>query len=323
MSKKRYFLTLRRITNFDYRLRRFKTRLKNSAQKMLGINDINVAMNNIVYEVYDLMQRGDVSLFVPKIANVEQTIEEILQSERSLVRFGDGEFKYMFFGSSIGFQSFDPKLADRLKEVLASKDERIMIAILDIFGYLTSKKTEMRELAVRLRPHVYGCIDRECQYYDAMVSRSHHLPNYFDRMKRIWDGKDIVLIEGAMTRMGIGNDLFDNAQSVRRILTPAEDAFSVYGKILDAAMSVEKSALFLIALGPTATVLAYDLGRAGYRALDMGHLDICYELFLGGHPHMVPIKGKYVNEVSYRTYVPCHDPKYQEQILCTILPEKS
>ena len=38
--------------------------------------------------------------------------------------------------------------------------------------------------------------------------------------------------------------------------------------------------MIIIALGPTATVLAYDLAKEGYQALDMGHFDIEYEWYL-------------------------------------------
>ena len=284
---------------------------------MLGIADSNMATDNLIYEIYDLLQRGE-KLLIPRVANVDETIEELLRSERSLARFGDGEFKFMFFGSSIGFQQYDANLAARLREVLASRDDRVMVGILDIFGYLPSGMAGWRGLAAMLRPHINSCIHAEQQYYDATVSRSIGVSNFFDKMKQIWAASDVVMIEGTMTRMGIGNDLFSNARSVRRILAPAENAFSAYPQILAEALRLEKSSLILIALGPTATVLAHDLGIAGYRALDLGHIDICYELHLRGQSNMMPIEGKYVNEVSYRSPVECQDETYLRQILCTI-----
>ena len=69
------------------------------------------------------------------------------------------------------------------------------------------------------------------------------------------------------------NDLFDNARSIRRILCPPRDAFERLEDIKQEACKVEKEALFLIALGPAATVLAYDLFKAGYQAIDVGHVD--------------------------------------------------
>ena len=54
----------------------------------------------------------------------------------------------------------------------------------------------------------------------------------------------------------------------------------------------------MIALGATATVLAYDLAKDGFRAIDIGHADIEYEWMLSGATEKVPVKSKYVNEVK-------------------------
>ena len=40
----------------------------------------------------------------------------------------------------------------------------------------------------------------------------------FKLLKRIWDGKDIVIVEGEKTKLGMGNDLLSNAKSIRRII---------------------------------------------------------------------------------------------------------
>ena len=41
---------------------------------------------------------------------------------------------------------------------------------------------------------------------------------------------------------------------------------------------------FLLPLGPAATVLAYDLFKAGYQAIDVGHVDVEYEWWrMGAH----------------------------------------
>ena len=58
----------------------------------------------------------------------------------------------------------------------------------------------------------------------------------------------------------------------------------------------KKDDLVLIALGPTATVLAYDLSKENIWALDMGHFDIEYEWFLAKTDKKIPVKNKHVNE---------------------------
>lgn len=113
-------------------------------------------------------------------------------------------------------------------------------------------------------------------------------------MKSIWSEKDVVIVEGAGSRLGVGNDLLNEAKSVKRIICPIKDAFSKYKEILAECLKQDKNSLFIMALGPTATVLAEDLSNNGYRALDMGHLDTAYEAFLRNSNKFVHIEGKIV-----------------------------
>ena len=69
-------------------------------------------------------------------------------------------------------------------------------------------------------------------------------------------------------------------KSIERIICPSENAFEIYEKIYNEVLKVDKNKTILLALGPTATVLAYDLYKAGYRTIDIGHVDIEYEWFL-------------------------------------------
>ena len=95
----------------------------------------------------------------------------------------------------------------------------------------------------------------------------------------------------------VGNELFDNAKSIQRILGPEKDAFNRYNELLEAAQLYGKNKLILIALGMTATVLAYDLAKLGFWTIDIGHIDIEYEWFLRGAKDKIALEGKYVNEV--------------------------
>ena len=118
--------------------------------------------------------------------------------------------------------------------------------------------------------------------------------------------------------MGIGNNLFDNATDIIRILGPAESAFDRYDDILAEALKQEKDRLVLIALGATATVLAYDLANAGFQALDIGHIDIEYEWMRAGGK--VAIHNKYVNEVKDGYMVEdIHNPVYESQVIAKFL----
>lgn len=119
--------------------------------------------------------------------------------------------------------------------------------------------------------------------------------------------------------MGVDNDLFANAASIKRVLCPATNAFDRYDDIVEAVKSVWNGELILLALGPTATVLAANFTDMGMWALDIGHLDIEYEWFLrsaNGHEQIV---GKFTNEaVDGHNVADCVDESYQKQIVCLV-----
>ena len=173
-------------------------------------------------------------------------------------------------------------------------------------------------------------LERDRIYYDAYVLRPYVMykdnmtdapRRRFEQLKKIWENRAVILVEGAQTRAGIGNDLFDGAREVRRILAPATSSFDRYDDILRAALKhAEDDTLFLIAMGPSAGVLAYDLTVEGYQALDIGHLDLEYEWFLAGKGETT-VPYKYNNETEGGNEVEeLHDPVYESQIIedCSI-----
>lgn len=140
----------------------------------------------------------------------------------------------------------------------------------------------------------------------------------FHDLKSLWTGRDVLIVEGERTRLGVGNDLFSDTESVLRILCPAVNAFSRYRDILDAAKAYGKDRLLLLALGPTATVLAYDLALSGYQALDIGHVDIEYEWFLRGATEKTIIPGEYTQEAHGEIVLLEYDAAYYSQIVMRI-----
>lgn len=81
-----------------------------------------------------------------------------------------------------------------------------------------------------------------------------------DRLKQIWRGQDVVLVEGKDSRLVVGNDLFEGANSLVRVLGPSENAFDRYDEIMNyVKTNANQNTLILLALGPTATALAYEL----------------------------------------------------------------
>ena len=102
-------------------------------------------------------------------------------------------------------------------------------------------------------------------YGDALITRPYikwrhphrHAERIYSRLKDIWTGRRLLVVEGNKTRLGVGNDLFAKSLGIRRILAPSTDAFSKYNVILKSVLdSYFQDELVLLALGPTATVLS-------------------------------------------------------------------
>ena len=294
------------------------------------IEDISLYIQNMEYEVAAKIQKGYYRF--PKIADWKATISEIVEKGKSLCRFGDGELD-LALGRGNSLQERDKILSLRLKEVLTSDLENLLIAIPDVYGSMEGRTEEFKKcfrhhLANGGREQVYALLDFERTYFDAFITRPYKdftdksmAEDKFEVIKQIWKGRDITIIEGEWTRLGLGNDLLADAKTCERILCPSTNAFQRYDLILQEAEKVDKSRLILIALGAAATVLAYDLAKEGYQALDIGHIDVEYEWFLRGEDRKVPIPGKYVNEApgGRITEETGELPDYSEEVIARIL----
>ncbi len=266
---------------------------------------------------------------IPQIASIEETIQKIVREGCSVSRFGDGEI-LLTNNKAIGFQKADSKLGERLKEVLQSNADGHIVCLSDTFTDIYRYNRKARRFW-RTHFFIYGHIWDNLlisnkQYYNTFVTRPYmdfaqktQCGKWFHDMQAIWQDRNIIFIEGEKSRLGVGNDLFHNAKSIKRILCPPTSAFDKYDSIVNEAIKQNKDVLFLIALGPTATVLAYDLHKKGYQAIDIGHVDIEYEWWRMNAKRKVKIQNKYVNEAVGGNIVSVAGEEYESQIIAKIL----
>jgi glycosyltransferase family protein len=278
-------------------------------------NKFYIFYNNIISRIYP----------PPLVRKTDETLSKIVNEQVSISRYGDGEFALMR-GENLMFQPYSKELSIRLREIIKSKQKDHIVCIPDVFenvNWCTEKAQKYWTKYLNLhRRQIYKMLDMKKEYYDTQVTRlyiDHKDKNKseerFKLFKKLWDKRDIVIVEGEKSRLGVGNDLFDNTKSIKRILCPPGDAFSRYNEIISTIKKEDKSKLILIALGPTATVLAFDLSVYGYQAVDIGHIDIEYEWFLQKVIDKCPIKNKYIGEVSNGTDVAdIFDELYSKQI---------
>ena len=266
----------------------------------------------------------------PIVKSIDETIQKIVSERCSVCRYGDGEFNIMF-GNSIDFQHYDKRLADKMRNILRCEEEKCLVCLCDNFYDNRECTREVRiywKRFMRLHRAKLGRLLKKGKiYYNTWISRFYlryvdksRTDIFIEKLRLIWEQKRIVFVEGEKSRLGVGNDLFNNALSIKRVLCPAENAFDYYDEIIDEIKkNVGMDELILIALGPTATAMAYDLHMEGYQAIDIGHIDIEYEWYRMGATTKVPVKNKYTNEaVEGKNVGEIFDAQYQSQIILRI-----
>ena len=224
-----------------------------------------------------------------KVLGILDTLNYIMAHNSSVARFGDGEMD-IITGHSIPYQDYDENLANELKEIIRSEsNESLVICLSDVFERLDRYNQSAVDFWKQHLNNNYVHYKSLCKapwYGSTFISRPYmdlvdkSLSNmYFKNIKNLWDKRDILIVEGVNSRSGVGNDLFDNANSVERIICPSKNAYS---KIDEIELLIEKHAenkLVLLILGPTAKVLAKRLSIKKFQAIDMGHIDSEYEWF--------------------------------------------
>ncbi len=270
--------------------------------KFLFKNNLKQTKNHVSYqeliEVLEdiplLLPQNYGRLQLPQINDPEETIAAITEGRRSICRFGDGEFKLME-GEDIPFQKGSPEIANRLHEVFASNNPDILIGIHSCLFKIPSIVLPVVKLfyylkSAHYRHQVLQLVDPEKTYCSAeftqlyMLYENYDFETYYRKMAQIWNNRDITIICGRGIMDKITHNIFDSAASVEYIYAPSQNAFDSYDDLLKQAKQIDKNRLVIIILGPTATVLAYDLALCGYQALDFGHIFKDYDAFIARQP---------------------------------------
>lgn len=298
------------------------------------MHKIKIAILQIWYAVQDSYRLFHIRRhYGIKVMSAEETITYIKEHNCSIARYGDGELQIMLQMGEPNFQNGSYELAVGLRGGFESACPNLLIcmpsSLVSTHGLHEGGKKFWRGWAIKYQQKAVTVIreflDKSYRFGDANISRPYSpykstrkAEKLFPMLKSLWNDRDILFVEGEKTRLGVGNDLFDNAKSIKRILCPAENAFDVYDRILETVKSAWQGELVILALGPTATVLVSDLSKLGIQALDLGHIDIQYEWFLAGEK-FVPVKGKYTNEtLDGRQVGSCEDEEYLSQIVAEV-----
>lgn len=255
----------------------------------------------------------------------------MLQNKKcSFARFGDGEISILIGEKGPAFQNSNPELREKLWNVFSNSKILIgwpssLVEEKNIDGFWSrfcmSHFLQLLILSKIFNKHVFGDAQITRPYIDNCNKyNKEEFEKYFNKIKKLFLNENLLIVEGEKTRFGVGNDLLNQAKSIRRILVPAVDANKKYVEILN---SIKKTFghkyIYIIACGPVAKILVSEISNNNEIAWDLGHLDVEYEWFRRNANEKVSIPGKYVNEVkenfSEFNDIYKYDVQYQNQII--------
>jgi hypothetical protein len=199
----------------------------------------------------------------PTVLAEEETLGLVLDGH-SLARYGDGEFK-LCNGYGIKSQRFDPKLQQRLREILRGSG--------DCLVGIPNLKAPTKDFWNQFRgPSTTGLLDMKRTYASAFISRPDsapwiHKPSYWEEVESLWRGQEVTLVRGSSKSLTA--EQLSAAAAVREVLCDRQHAWQRYPELLE---RIGRPRRALLCCGPTATVLALDLSARGVHAIDLGHI---------------------------------------------------
>ena len=139
-----------------------------------------------------------------KVYSEEETLNEIIINNKSISRFGDGEFG-LIFGYDIGFQKYNEKLSKKLLEVLNSNENNLLIGI-----NIKTNLKEIEKMTDNSKKYYFNWIENNKvniveilniskKYYSSYISRfyleyknKNKISDYIKILKKIWEKKKYI-----------------------------------------------------------------------------------------------------------------------------------
>lgn len=224
----------------------------------------------------------------PHIMSLDETVDAMLRGV-TLCRYGDAEFDVgAALNSNDPYQRPSERLTQRLKEIIHTpSSDSLLICIppfnskhnnkpwfykgLNFWQWYWMKRWDSLKPMFSQKTYGNSFVSRDAVFYEVPL----------EKIKKAWEGRDVVFVVSQAGNFIMDERIFDNIKSAEFVYVKPTHAFDEYDRVLEESLRFPKDRLFFIAAGPTATVLAFDLHKQGYQALDMGHMSYCYAEYLG------------------------------------------
>ena len=264
--------------NFNFfQLQRFFYRIK---WKLSNVNEKT-------YESF--IENIDIAKHSP-VKSIDETIEVLINEKKSIARYGDGEY-FLCFGRNIGFQQKDKALQKRLIEVLTIENPNCIIGIPE---FRKDRLTFFwKQFWFENFNLVTNLLNPNITYFNQSISREINLEQ-IKHLTQLWQNKHVVFVTGKGSRFNPEHEIFKNVDSYDCVYGQPKNAWQDYKRLLNeiTEKAGNTETIIILAIGPTATVLAYDLSKIqNMQAIDIGHITNVYDKIVYGaeSPEKLPI----------------------------------
>ena len=216
---------------------------------------------------------------------------------RSIARYGDGEFKMAAHGAGIKSQCANPRLSQRLKEILRDSGD-CLVGIPNI-DQCVKQNQNLDKVEFWLKQRGFFHLLAERQYVSSFITRPDSAPwidtdDYWSMLESLWRGQEITLVRGSGKSFTADRLMEAGAKTVREIQAPRQHAWAEYDSLM---RKIGTPPRVLLCLGPTATVMAVDLCAKGVHAIDLGHAGMFHKKRVAGEPLAVTDEDRAVDQV--------------------------
>lgn len=220
---------------------------------------------------------------------VDETLDMIIEKKMSVARYGDGEIKMTTSLAGCMFENSSYYVTSKLRTILQENHNNLLVCIpgdMRDSWWSDFWQKEFSNFSNFLIKKVYG---------HSFVSRAafRQLGQVgVEKWKKVWDNRKVVFVTGSGSRFNYKHELFDNLNDYNIVSSTATHATRDIPRLVSELSMKDKDTLFLLALGPAATILAYELSLLGFQAIDIGHITNCYDSVFNGAiaPEKLPVR---------------------------------
>lgn len=227
-----------------------------------------------------------------KILEKNDSIDVILQSNKSFVRMNDGEIRIMQ-GIDQPFQRYEPVIADTLVELLKNQRADILVGInrgYYIPHFHAKREDYNRRFAYDFREYLDEYCNFDSTYIDGACTFNYVLGYsddetthmFWNKWKKAFKGKKLVIICGESIVEEMEYNIFEEAESIKYIYGPRKNAWDKHDEIIKKIEKESKENLLIFILGMAGKAMIPEVTDMGYIAWDIGHLAKGYNAYKKG-----------------------------------------